>query len=110
MPGLARRAAEARTCWERHAHAQPTPQHHHTTHDIAIMGALLSLPFLAMPAMGTVCRMNARDCAILMATDMERCRLLLRCCDMQRRYGLLRREVREQVCGISGNEVHTLTT
>jgi hypothetical protein len=58
------------------------------------MGALLSLPFLAMPAMGTVCLMCSRDCAMLIDAGMEHCRLLLRSRDLQRGYGILRREMR----------------
>jgi hypothetical protein len=58
------------------------------------MGALLSIPFLAMPAMGTVSVPPRRDCALLTGLGVECRRLLLWRCDMQRRYGLLWREMR----------------
>jgi len=46
------------------------------------MGALLSLPFLAMPAMGTV-RIRAHcDDARLTGPGLESCRLVLRRGDM----------------------------
>jgi hypothetical protein len=80
---------------ERHATAPSSHLSTNTnTHDIAIMGALLSLPFLAMPAMGTVCRLPLRDCALLTGPGMERCRLLLRSCYLQRSHGLLWGEMR----------------
>jgi hypothetical protein len=50
---------------ERHARLETTHLSTNTsdanTHDIAIMGALLSVPFLAMPAMGTVCTSPSLD-------------------------------------------------
>jgi hypothetical protein len=94
---LAGRAAEARRvcAGERHAPAQPTRLSIFTNaHDIAIMGALLSIPFLAMPAMGTVCEPPRRVCALLTGPGMEHGRLLLWRCDLQRCHGLLRREMR----------------
>jgi hypothetical protein len=54
---LAEGAAEG--AGERHARDDASLHRPNTsdanTLDIAIMGALLSVPFLAMPAMGTVC-------------------------------------------------------
>jgi hypothetical protein len=58
------------------------------------MGALLSVPFLAMPAMGTVSVPPRRACALLTGPGMEYGRLLLWRCYLQRRHGLLRGEMR----------------
>lgn len=65
-PGLAE-GRSRRGAGERHARLQTTHLSTNTSdadfHNLAIMGALLSVPFLAMPAMGTVCTSPLRDCA-----------------------------------------------
>lgn len=58
------------------------------------MGALLSLPFLAMPAMGTVRLLSHHATGTANnSPGMERSRLLLRCCHLQCSYGLMRWKV-----------------
>lgn len=61
----------------KHSRLRSLHTHHHST--VATMGAALSIPFMALPSMGTVCTLPEMTTMMLTASAaLGSCRLVLR--------------------------------